>query len=148
LSTQLFLHCHLLSTFAAQQSCNIPASAQTLEDTTQVDMFVNYMSYKALLLACKKMPVLSEYKTQPKQNVYTLSSSGRFLVNQGWDLMPAMEILLAGLPTKILLIMSKHSREICRFVGKLYFTPMILCSHALCMSTFWHGTFVLYNGTS
>ena len=44
--------------------------------------------------------------------------------------MPAMEILLAGLPTKILLIMSKHSREMCRFVGKLYFTPMILCSNA------------------
>ena len=44
--------------------------------------------------------------------------------------MPAMEILLAGLPTKILLIMSRHSREMCRLVGKLYFTPMILCNMA------------------
>ena len=69
---------------------------------------------------------------------HTFSSSGRFLVNQGWDLMPAMEILLAGLPTKILLIMSKHSREMCRFVGKLYFTPMILCTitcHAVSLLT-------------
>ena len=102
----------------------------------------------AVARACKSVPVVSEYNTQPKQSMHTLSSSGRFLVNQGWDLMPAMEILLAGLPTKILLIMSKHSREMCRFVGKLYFTPMILCSHAQRMSTFWHDTLVVYNESS
>ncbi len=59
----------------------------------------------------------------------TLSSSGRFLRNQGWERMPATVMLLAGLPTKILEMMSTHSRDRCRFWGKLYFMPMILCSH-------------------
>jgi len=39
LSTQLLLHCHSVSTFAAHESCNIPASAHALEDTPQIDMF-------------------------------------------------------------------------------------------------------------
>ena len=42
--------------------------------------------------------------------------------------MPSMVILLAGLPTNTLLMMSTHSRERCRLGGKLYFTPMILCT--------------------
>ncbi len=33
-------------------------------------VLVSYTTHKALLLACKKVPVLSEYNTQPKQSVY------------------------------------------------------------------------------
>ena len=58
---------------------------------------------------------------------HTLSSSGRFLVNQGCAWMPAMLMRCAGLLTKTLFIMSTHSRVKCRLLGQLYLTPMIRC---------------------
>ena len=42
--------------------------------------------------------------------------------------MPAMEMRLPGLAWKILLIRSTHSRDRCRLLGKLYFTPMMRCT--------------------
>ena len=64
----------------------------------------------------------------------SMSSSGRFLRNQGCDRMPEMEMRLLGLAWKILDIRSTHSRDRARFAGKLYFTPMIRCSTTMLVS--------------
>ena len=49
-------------------------------------------------------------------------------MNQGWERMPPMEMRLPGLAWKILLMRSTHSRDRCRLLGKLYFTPMMRCT--------------------
>ena len=48
-------------------------------------------------------------------------------MNQGWERMPPIEMRLPGLAWKILLMRSTHSRDRCRLLGKLYFTPMMRC---------------------
>ena len=45
---------------------------------------------------------------------HTLSSSGRFLRNQGWLRMPSTLMRFAGLPTKIFAMMSTHSLDKCK----------------------------------